>query len=50
MRHPVLSALKAAILWLMVLLPLGWGVWKSVEKSIPLFRSSPPAGPAMPAK
>ncbi len=43
MKIPILSALKAVLLWLLVLLPLSWGVWKSVEKSMPLFRHAPTA-------
>lgn len=43
MKIPILSALKAGLLWLLVLVPLGWGVWKSVEKSMPLFRDARPA-------
>jgi hypothetical protein len=31
--------LLALILWLFVLLPLSWGVKKSVQKSLPLFSS-----------
>lgn len=29
--------------WLIVLLPLGWGVVQSVVKSLPLFHASAPA-------
>jgi hypothetical protein len=43
MKTPIFSALKAALIWLLVLVPLGWGVWKSVEKSMPLFRDARPA-------
>ncbi len=28
------------IAWLVVAVPLGWGLMKSVEKSIPLFSNS----------
>jgi hypothetical protein len=36
--------MKFALAWLLVALPLGWGVTKSVQKSLPLFRSkAPPA-------
>jgi len=28
--------------WIVVALPLGWGVYQSVVKSIPLFRSTSP--------
>jgi hypothetical protein len=30
------------VAWLVVAVPLGWGLMKSVQKSVPLF-SSPPA-------
>ena len=29
--------LKLVLLWLLVAIPLGWGVAKSVQKSLPLF-------------
>jgi hypothetical protein len=36
--------------WLIVAIPLGWGVYQSVVKSLPLFRGSAvPASPAAPA-
>lgn len=34
--------MKAALIWLVVAVPLAWGVAKSVEKARPLF-SSPAA-------
>jgi hypothetical protein len=37
------SALKLVIAWLAVILPLGWGVYKSAVKSKPLFQQTPPA-------
>ena len=37
--------LKLVIVWLLVALPLGWGVAKSVRKSRPLFASN--TGPAL---
>ena len=30
--------MKIVLSWLLVVLPLGWGVTKSVQKSLPLFR------------
>ena len=33
MKHTV----KLALLWLLVAVPLGWGIAKSVQKSLPLF-------------
>ena len=35
---------KVLIYWIVVGLPLGWGLYKSVERSLPLF--NPPAPPA----
>ena len=32
------TPLLVAISWLIVLIPLGWGVVQSVVKSLPLFR------------
>ena len=32
------SRSRLAISWLLVLIPLGWGVYQSVVKSLPLFR------------
>lgn len=36
-------ALAIALAWLVVALPLGWGVYQSVVKSLPLFRATAPA-------
>ena len=36
--------MKPLLTWLLVIVPLGWGVTKSVQKSLPLFR-----GEALPA-
>ncbi|WP_168189276.1 MFS transporter small subunit [Paludisphaera borealis] len=33
------SALLIAASWLLVLIPLGWGVYQSVVKSLPLFQA-----------
>lgn len=33
------SPLAIALAWLVVALPLGWGVYQSVVKSLPLFRT-----------
>jgi hypothetical protein len=35
------STLKLLIAWLVVILPLGWGVYKSAVKSKPLFQQAP---------
>ena len=34
------SPLTIAVAWLVVALPLGWGVYQSVVKSLPLFRTA----------
>lgn len=41
--------MKFLFAWLLVALPLGWGVTKSVQKSLPLFRGQP-ASVTAPAK
>lgn len=41
-----MNTIKLAIVWLWVAIPLGWGVMKSVEKSLPLFGVVKPAAPA----
>jgi hypothetical protein len=38
------SPLRIAVSWMIVLIPLGWGVYQSVVKSLPLFQT--PAAPA----
>jgi hypothetical protein len=35
--------MKVFLFWLLAALPLGWGVLKSIEKSLPLFGAAPPA-------
>lgn len=35
--------MKVFLFWLLVALPLGWGVLKSIEKSLPLLGAEPPA-------
>jgi hypothetical protein len=32
--------MKLLLAWLLVAIPLGWGVTKSVQKSLPLFRGA----------
>jgi hypothetical protein len=34
------SPLAIALAWLVVTIPLGWGVYQSVVKSLPLFQVS----------
>jgi hypothetical protein len=41
-RHSRIVIMKTLLIWLLVALPLGWGVTKSVEKSLPLFGVEPP--------
>jgi hypothetical protein len=40
--------MKLLLYWLLVVVPLGWGVTKSVQKSLPLFRGDvrPASAPA----
>jgi hypothetical protein len=40
------SPLLIAAAWLVVMIPLGWGVYQSVVKSLPLFRTSAAPRPA----
>jgi hypothetical protein len=42
------SPLLVAAAWVVVLIPLGWGVVQSVRKSLPLF-GFPAAAAALPA-
>lgn len=37
-NHPV-RRLRLLVSWLWVGIPLGWGVWQTVMKSLPLFTS-----------
>jgi hypothetical protein len=37
------STLKLVIAWMVVIVPLGWGVYKSAVKSKPLFLPAPAA-------
>jgi hypothetical protein len=34
------SPLRLVIYWMIVLIPLGWGVYQSIIKSLPLFSAS----------
>jgi len=44
------SPLTIVFAWLLVTIPLGWGVFQSVVKSLPLFHvSSSPEPPRSPA-
>ena len=42
-----MNAIRLLIVWLWVAIPLGWGVKKSVEKSLPLFGMGKPAAAAI---
>jgi hypothetical protein len=33
-----MKTLVLAIAWLLIAIPLGWGVYQSVQKSMPLFQ------------
>jgi hypothetical protein len=37
--------MKLILSWLLVALPLAWGITKSVQKAMPLFTDAPVAGP-----
>jgi len=45
------SPISVALAFLVVALPLGWGLYRSVKNSLPLFTASkaPAAVPAVPA-
>ena len=45
MDHPrkPTSTLVLILAWVVVAIPLGWGVYQSLVKSLPLFRTSAPA-------
>lgn len=40
------SPLLIAVAWTVVTVPLGWGVYQSVVKSLPLFQISPASAQA----
>ncbi|HRE79530.1 MAG TPA: hypothetical protein PLN52_00715 [Opitutaceae bacterium] len=42
--------MKLILAWLLVAIPLGWGLTKSVQKSLPLFRSAPSVSTPIGAK
>ena len=43
-----MKAIALAIAWTWIAVPLGWGVYQSVQKAMPLFNGSP--GPAAPGR
>ncbi|MFM7215041.1 MAG: hypothetical protein ACKO3H_09215 [Verrucomicrobiota bacterium] len=44
-----MKTLKLVIAWLLVGVPLAWGVIQSIEKSLPLFRGAPTTATPMPS-
>lgn len=38
-----MKRLRFALAWIWIALPLGWGVYQSVQKSLPLFRDPAPS-------
>jgi hypothetical protein len=38
------------IAWIWITVPLGWGIYQSVQKSLPLFGIEPAAAAPLPAK
>ena len=42
--------IKALACWILVSLPLGWGLYKSIERATPLFQGKLAAAKAAPAK
>lgn len=40
-----MTRLKLIVAWLLVGIPLAWGVFHSVKRSLPLFRGSPQVAP-----
>jgi hypothetical protein len=50
-KPELLKAIALAIAWTWIALPLGWGVYQSVQKAMPLFHGqSQPAAPARQAR
>ena len=44
-----MSNIRLFIAWIWVALPLGWGVYQSVNKSLPLFQGGAPVTAPAPA-
>ena len=42
-ENPATSPVVIALAWIVVAIPLGWGVYQSLAKSLPLFRGNPAA-------
>ena len=46
----MMKIIALVIAWSLIAVPLGWGVYQSVQKSMPLFQAqSDPAGTSRPA-
>ncbi len=43
-----MKSLKLALAWMVVALPLSWGVYHSVRKAMPLFQARPKFQPTLP--
>ncbi len=41
---------KALICWILVSIPLGWGLYQSIQKSKPLFAGTTAIAPGKPAE
>jgi hypothetical protein len=42
-----MKTIALAIAWMLIAMPLGWGVYQSVQQSMPLFQGqSAPAAPS----
>ena len=41
---------KALVCWILVSIPLGWGLYQSIQKSKPLFAGTTAIAPAKPAE
>jgi len=41
-----MKRLQGLLTWLLVVLPLGWGITRSVQKSLPLFQGDKPSASA----
>lgn len=44
-----MKRLAVALAWVLVAVPLGWGLWRSVAKARPLFTGVVPATNATPS-
>jgi hypothetical protein len=44
-----MNRMRVGLAWLLVSVPLAWGVARSVQKSLPLFGIHPPTPQAVPS-